>query len=331
MIEQEEMVAMVEEQSSTEDIDIFYKAFSKYKPELEESNAESVERSRLIDEEIQRLQELKRQLNKTKKTEDDGYTTPDNQIKKNKLQNNVQNVDITEDYLYPNPDKPRASEPIEVIMDTGAAMTMFPDTYPYAWHKLRPCLYSISGCFKGEKHSDLQIGEFHGVMTLDSGEVIRVIVPEAVQLPTQISHSCLLANTPFLLAGHQYINDLYTPKLKLKNAGTYTMSVVKGHHILKILPTDALTETTHRKIYLHNDHPYDPPTFMNNVIYQAVNRPNAHTPTAFIYHLRFGCKSIQVLQHTQRHVEGIQVQITRIMAYLERATPMLCLYRRKDA
>jgi hypothetical protein len=42
-------------------------------------------------------------------------------------------------YLYPNPDKPRATEPIEVIMDTGAAMTMFPDTYPYAWHNLRLC------------------------------------------------------------------------------------------------------------------------------------------------------------------------------------------------
>jgi transposase InsO family protein len=143
-------------------------------------------------------------------------------------------------------------------------------------------------------------------MTLDSGEAIRVIVPESVQLPTQISHSCLLANTPFLMAGHRYINDLYTPKLKLKDAGAYTMSVVKGHHILKILPTDATIETPHRKIYLHNDHPYDPSTFMNNVLYQAINRPSAHTPIAFIYHLRFGCKSIQVLNHT--HVDGMQIQ-----------------------
>jgi hypothetical protein len=250
-----ETIEQVEEQSSTEDVDIFYKAFAKYKPEPGESNAESAERTRLIDIEIKRLQELERQLQESSTSNDDGYKTLEKQVRKNSIQNNVQNIDITEDYLYPNPDKPRATEPIEIIMDTGAAMTMFPDTYPYAWRNLRPCMYSISGCFKGDKHSDLNIGEFHGIMTVDSGEAIRVVVPESVQLPTQISHSRLLANTPFLLAGHQYLNNLYAPKLKLKNTGTYTMSVVKGHHVLKILPTDAIAETPHRKIYLREDHP----------------------------------------------------------------------------
>ncbi len=41
---------------------IFYKAFSKYRPGLDESNAESAERSKLIDEEITRLQALQKQL-----------------------------------------------------------------------------------------------------------------------------------------------------------------------------------------------------------------------------------------------------------------------------
>jgi hypothetical protein len=110
------------------------------------------------------------------------------------------------------------------------------------------------------------------------------------------------------MAGHQYINDLYKPKLKFKQGGTYTVSVVKGHHIFRILPTNTNQHTTHRSIYAHIDYPYDPPTFVNNVLYQAVNRPNAHTPTAFVYHLRFGCKSVQVMKHTQAHVEGMQIQ-----------------------
>ncbi len=59
---------------------------------------------------------------------------------------------------------------------------------------------------------------------------------------------------------------------------------------------------------LHNDHPYDPPTFVNNVIFQALNRPNLQTPTAFTMHLRFGCKSVQVLKHTQKYVDGMHVQ-----------------------
>ncbi len=64
----------------------------------------------------------------------------------------------------------------------------------------------------------------------------------------------------------------------------------------------------HRIIYAHNDEPYDPPTFLNTTVYQYLNRPCLQTPTAFKMHLRFGCKSLAVLKHTQRHVEGMQIQ-----------------------
>jgi hypothetical protein len=171
------------ENTSNEDLEIFYKAFAKYRPDIDESNADSAERSRLIDEEIARLQNLKEQLKQTKQENTGEYLTPEKQVKRSKIENYVQNIDIHDEYLNPNPDKPKQIEPIEIIMDTGAAMTMFPDTYPWAWRNLRQCLYSISGCFTGERHSNLQMGEFHGILTLDSGETIRVIIPESVSLP----------------------------------------------------------------------------------------------------------------------------------------------------
>jgi hypothetical protein len=40
-----------------------------------------------------------------------------------------------------------------------------------------------------------------------------------------------------------------------------------------------------------------------------MNRANLHTPTAFIWHLRYACKSAEILKHTQRHVEGLNVQM----------------------
>ena len=86
------------------------------------------------------------------------------------------------------------------------------------------------------------------------------------------------------------------------------MSVTKGHMLISVLPTHADKETTHRKVYLHEDEPYDPPTFVNNVLYNCTNRPNANTPTAFTWHLRYGCKCTQVLRNTQQHVNGLHIQ-----------------------
>jgi hypothetical protein len=72
-------------------------------------------------------------------------------------------------------------------------------------------LYRIS-----DTYPNLQIGEYHSIMTLGSGETAQIIIPEAVQFPPGAAHSNLLANTAFLLAGHKYISDLYKPKLKFK-------------------------------------------------------------------------------------------------------------------
>ncbi len=86
------------------------------------------------------------------------------------------------------------------------------------------------------------------------------------------------------------------------------MTVKRGHHIIKLLPIQADKETTHRQLYLHNPEPYDPPTYINSVLFNAANRPDAKAPLVFHYHLRFGCASEAVLKHTQQHVCGMQVQ-----------------------
>ncbi len=61
------------------------------------------------------------------------------------------------------------------------------------------------------------------------------------------------------MAGHKYVNDLYSLTLKFKQGGKYTLTVKQGHHVFTILSTDASHDTTHRIIYAHNDEPYDPP------------------------------------------------------------------------
>jgi hypothetical protein len=225
------------------------------------------------------------------------------------IRNNVQEVSLYSDYsLYSNPDKILKPSPIDLIYDTGAAISMMPADCDYAWTNLRECIHVLTGCFSGQTESNLQIGEFHGIITLDSGETRRVIIPECIQIPPDMSNTYLLADTAFLMAGHKYVSHLSKPKLKFEGGGQYTMSVTKGHKIIRILPTPANQETTHRTIYFHRDEPYDPPTFVNNVFYQCSNRPNAHTPPAFTWHLRYGCKCEAVLKHTQSHVEGLQIQ-----------------------
>jgi hypothetical protein len=173
---------------------------------------------------------------------------------------------------------------------------------------IHDCMYALGGCFIGLTYPNLKIGEYHAILTLDSGEAVRIIIPEAVQLPPGTAHSNLLANTAFLMAGHKYISDLHKPKMKFKGGGQCTMSVIKGHNVFSVLPIYATEETTHRKIYLHNDAPYDPPTYVNTTVYQHANRANIQTPTAFIWHLRYACKCVEVLKSTQTHVIGMQVQ-----------------------
>jgi hypothetical protein len=239
---------------SEDSVALFYQAYSKHKPKIDESNADSVARTALINQEIERLKHLRKQKKRQQQArQNEGFATPEKQIK-HTITNNTQSIDLTSDEAIPLSNKPQCIEPIEVIMDTGAALTMFPGTYRFAWRNLRPCLYALSECFNGDAHSDLEVGEFHGIMTLDKGEPIRLIIPEAVKLLANISNSTLLANTPFfLMAGHKYVNDLYSLTLKFKQGGKYALTVKQGHHIFTILPT------THRIIYAHNDEPYDPP------------------------------------------------------------------------
>ncbi len=174
---------------------------------------------------------------------------------------------------------------------------MLPADYAHAWTNLRQCLHTLTGCFSRQSESNLMIGEFHGIITLDSQETIRVIIPECIQIPHGLSNTYLLSisNFTFLMAGHTYVSHLSKPKLRLKGGGTYTMSVTRGHKLITVMPTHAEEETTHRTVYLHSNEPYDPPTFVNNVLYQCTNRPNTHTPTAFTWHLRYGCKCAKVL------------------------------------
>jgi hypothetical protein len=150
--------------------------------------------------------------------------------------NNVQEVSIHSDYsLYKNPDKLSQPRPIDIIYDTGAAISMMPAECHYAWTNLRECLHVLTGCFSGQTESNLQIGEFHGIITLDSGETRRAIIPECIQIPPGMSNTYLLADTAFLMAGHKYTSHLSAPKLKFAGGGIYTMSVTRGHKIIKIL------------------------------------------------------------------------------------------------
>jgi hypothetical protein len=175
---------------------------------------------------------------------------------------------------------------------------------------MKPCLHTIEGCFKGvSTDKQTQMGEFHALITLDSNEVRRVIIPQAIALPQDIANSYLLATTPFLIAENRYVCDLKAPRIWLKGGGKQTMSVIRGHHVIRMTPIDAHTTTPHRINLLHLREPYDPPSYFNNSTHtQNSNRPNINTPTAFIYHLRYGCASEVVLRRTQEHVIGMQVR-----------------------
>jgi hypothetical protein len=87
-----------------------------------ESNAESTDRMQLIDEEILRIKGMKNK-------------------RKSVMTNNAQEVQLTSDYyLYENQDQPITDQPIPVIFDTGAALTMISSHPPYAWTDLRELL-----------------------------------------------------------------------------------------------------------------------------------------------------------------------------------------------
>jgi hypothetical protein len=100
---------------------------------------------------------------------------------------NLTEDDVNPHELYDTPIQPLPREPIEIIYDSGASITMLPADFHESWTNLRPSLHTISGCFAAEgTHSDILIGEFHGILQL-------------------------LCDTQFLMAGNKYISDLRKP------------------------------------------------------------------------------------------------------------------------
>jgi hypothetical protein len=77
------------------------------------------------------------------------------------------------------------------------------------------CLHRISGCFKGGEQDNNEIGKFHALLTLDSSETTRAIIPEAILAPAATTNTYLLAHIPLLMAGHEYICSLEAVPLDL--------------------------------------------------------------------------------------------------------------------
>jgi hypothetical protein len=241
-------------QTEETDLNLYYRIFNRYRPDIDESNAESADRLCIIETEYLRLR--KQQGKQCPVTEPTTTSKPlassipdiNNEtngpsfghhslspfqpisssltfkttrkgspiIEPMDLSNNVQDIILNSPHsLYHNPDKPLPPQVVDVIYDTGAAISMLPEEYTYAWANLRECLHTLTGCFAGTQESNLQIGEFHGIITLDSGETRRVIIPECIQIPPGLATTYLLADSAFLLAGHQYVSHLSKPKLKI--------------------------------------------------------------------------------------------------------------------
>jgi hypothetical protein len=89
----------------------------------------------------------------------------------------------TQHLLYDNLLPPVTTQTIEVLHDTGAPISMLPAQFTFALSNVRPCLHRISGWFKGGEQDNNEIGEFHALLTLDSGETTRAIMPEAILAP----------------------------------------------------------------------------------------------------------------------------------------------------
>jgi hypothetical protein len=92
------------EENDVESLTVYYQVFNRHRPEMGESNAESVHRMNIIDDEVREV------LAKRRKT---------------LVTNNVQEYELhTSHSLYENQDKRLVTTQIEVIYDTGAALSM---------------------------------------------------------------------------------------------------------------------------------------------------------------------------------------------------------------
>ena len=150
--------------------------------------------------------------------------------------------DLNPHALYPNPVRPLGPQPLDVLYDSGASVTMFPLDHTDSSRNLRPSLHTISGCFTQDAPiTDFMVGEFHAELTLDDGETVRLIFPESLAMPNTSANASLVSDTQFLLAGHAYVSDLKAPKLVFASGGEYTMNVVEAHKILPLIPLPVST------------------------------------------------------------------------------------------
>jgi hypothetical protein len=119
-------------------LEIYYKALRTYPPEIDESNAESAERTKLIDQKINQLKQ-----NRIKRKEENQQSDVNN--KQNEFcTNNVQTYDFPESLPDNNPST--TTHQIDVIFDTGATFSMLPGQFEFAWTELKQCLRTIEGC-----------------------------------------------------------------------------------------------------------------------------------------------------------------------------------------
>ena len=153
---------------SDSSLEIYYEAFRTYPPEIDESNAESVERTRLIELKVEELKEQRviskntRKRNKQNKDitkqADSKLTIETNaprNITKNKphsindslltkpFTNNPQQFGFNEELEEDN--KPLITYQIDVILDTGATFSMMPAQFDFAWTNLQQCLHTVEG------------------------------------------------------------------------------------------------------------------------------------------------------------------------------------------
>ena len=71
---------------------------------------------------------------------------------------------------------------------------MLPADFTSAWTNVRPSLHRLSGCFKGGEQQNNEIGEFHALITLDSGETQRAFYSRSYSCP--ITHNKYLPPRP---------------------------------------------------------------------------------------------------------------------------------------
>jgi hypothetical protein len=213
-------------------LDLYFKAYARNPPEINESNAESAERTTRLETDFTRMKKQRqerrthRRNNKLRKTITPAeeytllpatydaflanpepyrshpmwdllspieyYAHKDAIDKKdqNEHSNNTQEYTLdTEHSLYENQDKPVQAQQIDVLHDTCASTTMLPSDFEFAWTNVRDSPHTIRGCLKGTAEKYTQIGEFHALITSDTGEIKRAIIPEAILIPSARTQS----------------------------------------------------------------------------------------------------------------------------------------------